>query len=178
MVIPTPSRLRITPHARASGTSDVDNVPTGVGIDLPLTVQAHGTTVTRAMREYGEQKVAPTVARYAVEVKSVDVHLATHAKAQGIHSAKAHEAEIVVHTFRNGTVRVAAEAPDMYQAMDAATHKLKKALQKTKEKAALRGTWPGHQQAGRHAEGHLGAVSFLTEDGRMSIDASEDEDLV
>jgi putative sigma-54 modulation protein len=79
-------------------------------------------------------------------VKEVDVKLSAtggHGRGGEAHAARAQTAEVTVYTLRHGVVRVEDTEADLYAAVDLVADKLRRKLQRVKEKAAARGTWPG-----------------------------------
>lgn len=77
-----------------------------------------------------------------------------HGKAGEAHHQRNQKAEITVYTLRHGVVRVEDIQEDLYAAIDLSTDKLKRKMNKLKEKAIQRNTWPGRggTKGGTHIE--------------------------
>lgn len=130
------SRWTVVPQAVAgSGT-------------VQVIVQGLHLEVTPALRQYTEEKVQKAIHNYEGAVKEVDVKLSVRGqhggRATDAHHQRDQIVEMTVYTLRHGIVRVEdTETDNMYAAIDLVTDKLKRKLNKVKERAVRAGSWPG-----------------------------------
>ncbi|KAG2440587.1 hypothetical protein HYH02_010168 [Chlamydomonas schloesseri] len=108
-----------------------------------IIIQGRKLPVTDAIKLYVEEKVAKSVANFAHTLKEVDVTLSARGGDTGTHGKKEQKVEVTIYTLRNGVVRVEDAENNLYAAIDLVCDKIRAKLQKIKEKAISRGTWPG-----------------------------------
>ncbi|KAG2424256.1 hypothetical protein HXX76_014639 [Chlamydomonas incerta] len=108
-----------------------------------IIIQGRKLPVTDAIKLYVEEKVAKAVANFSHTLKEVDVTLSARGGDTGTHGKKEQKVEVTIYTLRNGVVRVEDAENNLYAAIDLVCDKIRAKLQKIKEKAISRGTWPG-----------------------------------
>ncbi|GMH39232.1 hypothetical protein BSKO_07130 [Bryopsis sp. KO-2023] len=108
-----------------------------------LIIQGRNLELTEAVRDYAEQKISKAVEHYEQAVKEVDVNMSVRGGDTGTKGDKQQKIEVTVHTLRNGIVRSETVADSMYASIDLVCDKVQRKLRKVKEKAILKGKWPG-----------------------------------
>ncbi|PNH05214.1 Ribosome-binding factor PSRP1, chloroplastic [Tetrabaena socialis] len=120
-----------TPAAKASGAT------------VRIIIQGRKLPVTEAIKLYVEDKVAKAIGNFAHTLKEVDVTLSARGGDTGTHGKKEQKAEVTIYTLRNGVVRVEDSEANLYAAIDLVCDKISRKLLRVKEKAIVKGKWPG-----------------------------------
>lgn len=110
---------------------------------MKIILQGRRLEVTPAIREYVEEKVARAVHNYSAGIKHVDVTLSARGGDTGTHGARSQKVDVTIHTLRSGVVRVEDAEPSLYASIDTVADKIARKLNKMKELAIHKGTWPG-----------------------------------
>eukprot|EP00803_Ostreobium_quekettii_P006688 evm.model.scf_4977.1 EVM.evm.TU.scf_4977.1 scf_4977:1687-3797(-) len=126
-----------------------------------IIIQGRRMEVTPAIKTYVEKKVYKAVEHFESQVKEVDVSLSVRGGDTGTKGNKEQKSEVTVHTLRNGTVRAEVVEDNLYASVDLVCDKVQRMLRKVKEKAILKGKWPG----GGGPKGGLKVGEVLNPDG-------------
>ncbi|GLC58179.1 Ribosome-binding factor PSRP1, chloroplastic [Pleodorina starrii] len=127
-----PSRAGLVVHAAAKTAGTVR-----------IVIQGRKLPVTDAIKEYVEEKVAKAIANFAHTLKEVDVTLSARGGDTGTHGKREQKVDVTIYTVRNGVVRVEDAESTLYAAIDLVCDKIRTKLTRVKEKAIVKGKWPG-----------------------------------
>lgn len=141
---PCPSRVAFAEPSRSRQTSVVvcqaaKSSPSTVRISI----LGRRLPVTDAIKEYVETKISRAITHFAQELKSVDVTLSARGGDTGTQGPKEQKVDVTIHTLRNGVVRVEDSEATLYASIDIVCDKIERKLTKVKERAIVKGKWPG-----------------------------------
>jgi len=110
---------------------------------VKITIQGRRLPVTPAIRDYVEDKITKAVHNFAHTIKNIQVTISARGGDTGTLGAKEQKVDVTIQTLRNGIVRVEDAENSLYASIDIVCDKVSRKLRKLKEKAIVKGTWPG-----------------------------------
>ncbi|KAI8472827.1 MAG: plastid-specific ribosomal protein 1 [Monoraphidium minutum] len=110
---------------------------------VKIILQGRRLEVTPAIKEYVEEKITRAVHNYSQGIKHVDVTISARGGDTGTHGARQQKVDVTIHTLRSGVVRVEDAEASLYASIDTVADKVARKLNKMKELAIHKGTWPG-----------------------------------
>lgn len=110
---------------------------------VKIIIQGRKLLVTDAIKSYVESKISKALANFGQEVKEVDVTLSARGGDTGTHGKKEQKVDVTVYTLRNGVIRVEDCEETLYASIDVVCDKLVRKMGRIKEKAIVKGKWPG-----------------------------------
>ena len=131
-------------------------------VNTPITITGRHTSVTEAMREHAEQKVAGLHLDYPriIEAKVI----------LDVQKSHRHLAEIILHCANHITIQAHATTDNMYTSIDETAHKIARRMRKFKTRMLK-----SHRPHGKDLR-HMGSEEWAAADAELDIPEAPESD--